>query len=116
SFQLSHLWFLRFLLRPWDHWRSAYFRARLFPTNGQYRCPPPSRRSTKRRQNATRRIVNAEVRLEGNAALGHSREPLVGGKRDSLSRSNRMGAVSLTDHCGLCCASGTGRVGWLAVL
>ena len=32
-----------------------------------------------------RRIWNAEVRLERNAALGHQREPSAAGKRDPLS-------------------------------
>ena len=42
-----------------------------------------------------RRICNAEVRLEGNAALGHQREPPAAGKRDFLSRADRMGTISV---------------------
>ena len=41
-----------------------------------------------------RPICNAEVRLEGNAALGHQREQPAAGKRNLLSRSDRMGTIS----------------------
>ena len=62
------------------------------------------------------RICDAEVRLEGDAALGYQREPPVAGKRGSLSRSDRMGAVSCANPAGLCCRSGAVRVNRLANL
>ena len=74
------------------------------------------RREGGRHQSTAHRIWNAEVRLEGNAALGHQREPSAAGKRDPLSRSDRMGAISRADSRGQCCDSAAGRVDRLAAL
>ena len=62
------------------------------------------------------RICDAEIRLEGNAALGHQREPPAAGKRDSLSRSDRMGPIPCADPAGLCRVSRAVRIDLLAAL
>ena len=48
-------------------------------------CSHPWRREGGRHQSTAGRIWNAEVRLEGNAALGHQRKSSAAGERDPLS-------------------------------
>src|SRR5215831_9617524 len=54
-----------------------------------------SRGETRRYQSAARDICCAEIRLVGVAALGHQRKPSAARKRDSFSRINGVGAISL---------------------
>src|SRR5262245_42321929 len=63
----------------------------------------PWRREGWGHQGTSYRVCKTEIRLEGNAALGHQRKSPDARKRDLFSRTDYVGAVSCTNFDGLCC-------------
>ena len=61
-------------------------------------------------------FADSEVRLEGNAALGHQRKPSAAGKRDPLPRPDRVATIQSTNPCSHRCDASAGRLDAMAAL